>query len=344
MPKKHYFIIASLFLLLCITTLLSAGIGALHIPLGNILSIIAVPFGLSDYHFEPIQEAVFWSIRLPRLVAAILVGGSLSLAGACLQGLFRNPLADPGLIGISSGASLAASVVIVLGLHVGLFGSYFLSLIAFIGAATVAFVVYHISKVGGKVVMATMLLAGIAVAALSEAGRGILTLISSESELRDMTFWLLGSLGGANWSNMAALAPFASLPIIFVPRLGKQLNAFALGEQDADYIGVNTSRLKLQIILLTTMAVGASVSIAGMIGFVGLVVPHLLRLIVGPDHRILLPASILSGAILLMASDLLCRTVLAPVEIPVGIITSAIGVPLFLSILIQGKKKQKLLL
>lgn len=342
MIKKHHFFTIFLVILLVVIALISVGIGALHIPIGHVLSIVADAFGLGNQDFDAVEQAVFWSIRLPRVVAAILIGASLSLSGACLQGLFRNPLADPGLIGISSGASLSASIVIVFGLHVGLLGQYFLSLAAFLGATAVAFMVYGISRAGGKIIVATMLLAGIAITALSESGRGLLTLVSSESELRDMTFWMLGSLGGANWYNMAALAPFVIIPMVFVPTLGKQLNAFALGEQDAAYVGVNTSRLKLQIILLTTMAVGASVSIAGIIGFVGLVVPHLMRLIVGPDHRVLLPVSMLFGAILVMISDLLCRTVLAPIEIPIGIITSALGVPLFLSILMREKKRQKL--
>tara|TARA_B110000046_G_C13013273_1_gene407636 strand:+ start:435 stop:1472 length:1038 start_codon:yes stop_codon:yes gene_type:complete len=345
MFTRKAIVIPFLIIILLITSLFSVGMGALSISINQIIAIIVNPIGLdTGIHFEPIQEAVFWSIRLPRIVAAILIGGALAISGACMQGLFRNPLADPGLIGISSGASLSASIVIVLGLSVGFMGQYFLSTMAFLGAAVVAIIVYNISKTSGKTVVATMLLAGIAFTALAEAGRGYLSLISSESELRSVTFWMLGSLGGANWNSIFVLLPFIMLPTLFILGLGKRLNAFALGEYDAAYMGVNVARLKTQIILFTTMAVGASVAVSGLIGFVGLIVPHTLRMAIGPDHKLLLPSSILLGAILLVVADLLCRTIIAPIEIPIGIITAALGAPLFISILIREKKKRQLLL
>lgn len=328
---------------LIITIICSVGIGALQINPMQLIQMVFVKIGFSvNGDFLPHQAIVFWSIRLPRVLAGALIGAGLAIAGACMQGLFRNPLADPGLIGISAGASLTASCFIVLGLNGGILGYYGLSFSTFLGACLTSYLVYQLSQINGKIVVATMLLAGIAVNALAGACTGFLTYFSTESELRNLTFWLLGSLGGISWKNVGVLIPFVLLPCLFLPKLSKQLNAFSLGEHEAIYLGIDVIKLKIIIIVLTTMIVGASVSIAGMIGFIGLVVPHILRLVIGPDFRILLPASMLLGAIVLILSDLLCRTILAPAELPIGIITSLIGTPIFLSILLKEKKKQSI--
>ncbi|MCP4520694.1 MAG: iron ABC transporter permease [Cytophagales bacterium] len=327
--------------LLVISFILSTGIGALTIYPSQILEMILVKLELmTNGNYQVNQETVFWSIRVPRVLAGGLVGAGLAISGACMQGLFRNPLADPGLIGISAGASLTASIFIVLGLNIGILGYYGLSVATFLGASFTTWIVYRLAQTNGKTLVSTMLLAGVAINALAGACTGFLTYLSDDAQLRSLTFWLLGSLGGANWKNVMALIPFVIIPVLFIPSLGKQLNAFALGENEAAYMGVNVSRLKVIVIILTTMAVGASVAIAGMIGFIGLVIPHILRLITGPNHKILLPASMLLGAIVLILSDLLSRTIFAPTELPIGIITSLLGTPLFLSILLKEKRKQ----
>lgn len=337
--KSTLFIILSS--LLVISFILSTGMGALTISPTQLLEMILVKLGwMTDGNFQVNQTTVFWSIRLPRVLAGGLVGAGLAISGACMQGLFRNPLADPGLIGISAGASLTASIFIVLGLNIGIVGYYGLSVATFFGAAFTTWIVYKLAQTNGQTLVSTMLLAGVAINALAGACTGFLTYLSDDAELRSLTFWLLGSLGGANWNNVFALIPFVVIPMIFIPSLGKQLNAFALGENEAAYMGINTARLKIIIITLTTMAVGASVAIAGMIGFIGLVIPHILRLMIGPDYKVLLPASMLLGAIVLIFADLLSRTILAPTELPIGIITSLLGTPLFLSILLKEKRKQ----
>lgn len=325
-------------------TILSVCIGALRIPLIEVWHFLSDSLGFTENQASDLHKNVILGLRIPRALMAILIGSSLAFAGASLQGLFRNPLADPGLIGISSGASLAATCVIVLGIHIGFLGQFFLAICAFVGAAIVTFIVYQISRSGGKTIVATMLLAGIAMAAIAEAGRGYLFLVSDEAELRNATFWLLGSLGGANWNNILVLIPFTILPLFFMYGMGKKLNAFSLGETDANYLGINVKVLKRTVVVLATLVVGASVSVAGMIGFVGLIVPHIVRLIFGPDHRSLLPISMILGAIFLLGADLIARTVLSPIEIPIGIITAAIGAPLFISILLNEKKKRRLMI
>lgn len=341
---KRMAIFSLLVVLLLATVLLSMCVGAVPIEIKQLLAIVLHKIGISQGGFEPHQEAVFWLIRLPRVLLGVLVGSALAIAGAAMQGLFRNPLADPGLIGVSAGASLFAVIMIVLEakvlyMLVGLMGYYALSVFAFLGAALTTLLVYKISKIGGKALVTTMLLAGIAINALAGAFTGLMTYVASDAQLRSIVFWGLGSLGGASWQSVAALAPFVLLPMWFLPRLSKSLNALALGEQEATYLGVDVQGLKKQVIAWTTMAVGASVAVAGIIGFLGLVIPHLLRLLVGADHRMLLPASALLGATVLTASDLLSRTVVAPAELPIGIITAMLGTPFFLWILVREKRR-----
>lgn len=342
MMSRRPFCILILILLigLVLAMVVAAGIGAMSISPANIVAIIAGEMGWGSFgNYSETESMVVMNIRLPRIICAVLVGGALGLSGALLQGLFRNPLADPGLIGISAGASFSAALVIVLGASAGLAGYYTLPLFTFIGALATTFLVYALSRSGNRTIVTTMLLAGVAINALAAAGTGFLTYISDESQLRTLSFWLLGGLGGSNWSSVLALLPFVLIPLYFLKGLSKKLNAFALGEEDAAYLGIRTGQLKTLVILLSTLAVGASVAMAGVIGFVGLVVPHIVRLMFGPDHRIVLPASMIVGGILLLVADTLCRTVIAPEELPAGIITAVLGTPLFLSILLREKKK-----
>lgn len=324
--------------LLLLAVLVGAGAGAMHVPVGAVLGVLGHKLGLSlNLPFEPQQEAVVWAIRLPRVLLAVLVGAALGLAGAAMQGLFRNPLADPSLLGISAGASLAAVAVIVLqekllqtvSLAAGL-GAYLLPLAAFAGACVATVFVYRVSRRGGRVLVSTMLLVGIATNGLAGAITGLFTYAATDAQLRSITFWGLGSLGGATWPTIATLVPFLVLPILFLPRLGKALNLLALGEEQAAHLGLPVSRLKWQVIGLTTLAVGASVAMVGTIGFLGFLVPHVLRLLGGPDHRFVLPASALGGALVLVLADTLARTAVAPAELPIGILTALLGAPVFL--------------
>lgn len=321
---------------------ISLGKGAYAIAPRDVVDILLYKLGLSSGEgIQPMDESILWIIRLPRVLLAILVGAALSAAGVCMQGLFRNPLADPQLIGITAGASLAAALVLVYG-SLMIMGAATLPVAAFLGCFIAAALVYQLSRSGGKAITSIMLLAGIAINALSMSFVGYLTFAADDDELRDLTFWTLGSLGGASWENLAMVAPFILIPLFIMPFFGKSLNAYALGEDGASMLGINTGRFKIIIILLTTLVVGASVAVTGVIGFLGLVVPHIVRMIVGPEHKNLIVSSILLGALLLLTADLFSRTLIAPVEIPIGIITAILGTPLFLSILIREKRKTSL--
>lgn len=324
--------------------LLSVGIGAVAISPLQVMSIFLEQVGLARLSMHaPVQETVLLTIRLPRACLAILVGAALAIAGAALQGLFRNPLADPGLIGVSTGAALAAAVVIVLGGNLPVLGlspdplAYLLPLSAFAGGLATTWLVYHIASRDGRTEVATMLLAGIALNALAGAAIGLLIFVSDDQALRDLNFWLLGSLGGVTWDRLLLAAPLMLLPTLALPVLARPLNGLLLGEVEALHLGFNIERVKRFVVLLAALAVGASVALTGVIGFVGLVVPHLLRLTLGPDHRLLLPACILLGGTLLLLADLLARTLVLPAELPIGILTSCVGGPFFLWLLMRRR-------
>jgi heme transport system permease protein len=320
-------------------------LGAVKIPLQDVLLIIGRKMGLFvDTAISEQYLVVMNIVRIPRVLLGVLVGAALGISGTAIQGIFRNPLAEPGLIGISAGASLLAVIIIVLeiGLLAGLsnlLGYYLLAFGAFAGAGIAALLVYQISKTDGKSNVATMLLAGIAINALAGALTGLITFAADDQQLRNITFWMLGSLGGATWETVITVSPFILIPVLLLPRLGKPLNAFALGETQAAQLGLNINSVKRNVVILATMAVGAAVAVSGIIGFVGLLVPHTIRLLIGVDNKHVLPASALCGALMLTLADLLCRTLIAPVELPIGVITALLGTPLFLYILIKDKKK-----
>jgi iron complex transport system permease protein len=324
------------------TVLLSVGVGAVAISPAEVLAVLGHALGLADAVDET-KTVILTSIRLPRVCLGLLIGAGLAVAGAAMQGLFRNPLADPGLIGISSGASLAAVGMIVLEVTLfqkltGLLGYYALSLVAFGGACATTLLVYRLARGSGRSVVTTMLLAGIAINALAGALTGLLTYVATDEQLRTITFWALGSLGGASWTTVLTLLPFMTVVLLGLPRLAKSLNLLALGESQAAMLGVNITGLKRRVIVLATLAVGSSVAVAGIIGFVGLVIPHLIRLVAGSDHRRLLIGSALGGAIVLTAADALARTIVAPAELPIGILTALLGTPVFLWMLINERK------
>lgn len=285
---------------------------------------------------------VVMDIRLPRVVLGALVGAALAVSGAVMQGLFRNPLADPGIVGVSAGAGLGAALFIVLGNAalapaMAVLGIYAVPIAAFVGGLITTLLLYRIGTRRGTTSVATLLLAGIALGALTGAMTGLLVYVADDQQLRDLQFWGLGSLAGSNWDKVLSAAPIILVMLVCVPFLARGLNALTLGEAAASHIGVRVQRLKNLSIVLVAAATGASVAVSGGIGFVGIVVPHLLRLTIGPDHRYLLPASALLGACLLIAADTLARTIVAPAEMPIGIITAFAGAPFFLWILLRKR-------
>lgn len=309
----------------------------------QILAILASKAGITlPFAYEAQQESVLMAIRLPRVLLGLLVGAGLAVSGALLQGLFRNPLADPGLLGVSSGAAFFAVLAIVLGdsfMHGALeeYSHFGLPIAAFTGGALTIACVCLIAKRHGSLDTATILLAGIAINALASAGIGLLIFSADDSQLRTITFWNLGSLAGATWQSLLVAGPMMVLPLVFLRNIARQLNALMLGDAEAEHLGIDTERLKRRLILAIGLVVGAGVSITGIIGFVGLVAPHLVRLTVGADHRALLPASAILGSVLLIGADLVGRTAVAPAELPIGVVTAAIGAPFFLWLLLRKR-------
>ncbi|WOG27681.1 FecCD family ABC transporter permease [Endozoicomonas sp. 8E] len=324
---------------------LSVGTGPVAIAPLDIIYIFLDRLGITDSQVSDQTRLIVESIRMPRTLMGIMIGGSLAIAGAAMQGLFRNPLADPSIIGVSSGAALGAGIGIVLGsaLFAGfsnpLLMDYSVSLLAFGGGVLTTWIVYKMGTTNNGTSVATMLLAGVAISALAGAGMGILNYIADDATLRSLTFWQMGSIGGANWNSVLLCFTLLGPVIFLLCRYGQVLNAMLLGESEARHLGIDVQKTKLKLILVTAMAVGVSVSVAGIIGFVGLVVPHLIRLMAGPDHRTLLPASAMLGGILLLAADMIARTAVAPAELPIGIVTALMGAPFFMSLLWQQRKR-----
>ncbi|MGE8361131.1 FecCD family ABC transporter permease [Pseudomonas sp.] len=332
----------ALGLLLALALWLSLALGPVSLPLADTLRASLRLIGVSLGGDELLQaELILGQIRMPRALLGLAVGAVLALCGVAMQGLFRNPLADPGLVGVSSGAALGAAVAIVGGAALGglppAFEPYLLSLCAFIGGLGVTALVYRLGRRDGQTSVATMLLAGIALTALAGAVIGLFTYLADDATLRTLTFWNLGSLNGASYERLWPLLLVTLAVALWLPRRARALNALLLGESEARHLGFAVERVKRELVFCTALGVGAAVAAAGMIGFIGLVVPHLVRLMVGPDHRVLLPASALAGASLLLFSDLAARLVLAPAELPIGIVTALIGAPFFLYLLLRGR-------
>ena len=334
-------LIGLLVIVATLTFIASIMIGAADASLGNLFRWLTGT-ETAEQALSLRDRIIILDIRLPRAVLGLLVGAALAVSGAVMQGLFRNPLADPGLVGVSSGASLGAVLIIVLGTSLfgpvfALFGFYTLPVAAFFGGLCTTLLLYRIATRSGQTSVATMLLAGIALAALAGAITGVLIFVADDQQLRDLTFWGLGSLAGASWTKVLAAAPIIILSLMVVPFLSRGLNALTLGEAAAFHMGVPVQRLKNVAIVSVAAATGASVAVSGGIGFVGIVVPHVLRLVIGPDHRFLLPASALLGGTLLIFADMIARTIVPPAELPIGIITAFAGAPFFLWILLRGR-------
>ncbi|SDQ02469.1 FecCD family ABC transporter permease [Ectopseudomonas guguanensis] len=333
----------ALGLLLVLVLWLSLALGPVSLPLGDTLRAALRLLGLPFEADASVQQAelILSQIRMPRTLLGLAVGMVLALCGVAMQGLFRNPLADPGLVGVSSGAALGAAVAIVGGAAFGglpeAFAPYLLSACAFVGGLLVTALVYRLGRRDGQTNVATMLLAGIALTALAGAAIGLFTYLADDATLRTLTFWNLGSLNGASYARLWPLLLATLAVALWLPRRARALNALLLGESEARHLGFDVERLKRELVFCTALGVGAAVAAAGLIGFIGLVVPHLMRLLVGPDHRLLLPASALAGASLLLLADLVARLALAPAELPIGIVTALIGAPFFLYLLVRGR-------
>ncbi len=288
------------------------------------------------------EKYVIWDVRMARIVMAVLVGSILAVSGTAMQGMFKNPLATPDLIGITAGATLMAAITIVLGSHFRAYLPDFiqyslLSIAAFIGALLTTILVYKMSTTQGKTNVVIMLLSGVAITALGFAIVGFLIYLSKDDQLRDLTFWNLGSLGGATWAKNGILLIVMVISYSVLIHKGKALNAMMLGEKDAVHLGIHVEKIKKQIVVLVALMVGTCVAFSGTIGFVGLIVPYILRLIFKSNYQLILPLSAVMGSILLLIADTFSRTVVAPSEIPIGVLTAFMGAPVFIAILIRYK-------
>jgi iron complex transport system permease protein len=326
-------------LLLVIVAAWSVTVGAAGVSIRHLLEVLGDMVGLRMSDDIP-QSAVtvIRDIRLPRIILSMAVGAALGLCGGALQGVFANPLADPGLIGTSSGAALGAVVAIFLGIST--VGSWSTPLFAFLGALGVTALVYRIARHDGRTQVVTLILTGIAINAMVVAAIGYITYLADDQQLRSIVFWQLGSMAAATWTTVAVAWSFLAVGVMVLPRVARSLDLLALGEREARHLGVHTERLRITVMGTSALVVGASVAVAGIIAFVGLVVPHLIRLLAGPSHRSLLPGSALGGALLLVAADVIARTSVSPAELPLGVLTSAVGGVFFIWLLMTVRGDQ----
>jgi iron complex transport system permease protein len=333
-------LIAGSAALLGVAAFLSLAIGSTGITLTALPRVIAAMVTGAADATTAREQLVLLDIRLPRLLLGLFVGSALAVSGAMMQGMFRNPLADPGLVGVSAGAALAAVATIALGNGLAApwakaMGVYALPVAAFCGGIATTMILVAIVSRQGQLATSTLLLAGIALGALCTALMGLIAFASDDRELRDLTLWMLGSLSGASWPKVVAVLPFALLVVLVLPRLIRALNGLLLGEAEAFHLGIDVERTKRLIVLTTAAAVGAAVAVSGVVGFVGIVVPHLIRMLAGPDHRVVLPASALIGGSLVLIADILARMTLRPAELPLGVVMAIIGAPIFLHMVVR---------
>ena len=304
---------------LALMTLLATGFGALRLPVSLLWS----------GHDETLRQ-IWLTIRLPRVLLALVIGGSLALAGCVMQGLFRNPLADPGLLGISSGAACAVALWVVLPLSLpALLMLYAPMLAAFAGALAATLVIFLLSQQQVST-LSRLLLVGIAINALCGAVVGVMSWVSNDAQLRQLSLWGMGSLGSAQWSTLLAATSLMIPAVMVIWRLAGALNLLQLGDEEAHYLGIDVRAVQRMLLLCSALLVASAVAVSGVIGFIGLVVPHLMRMWLGADHRAVIPGSVLAGAFLLLIADTLARTVVTPAEMPVGLLTSLLGAPWFL--------------
>ncbi len=323
-------------------TVTAAALGPYAIPASHTLDILLQQLGLGQANASATEEAIVASVRLPRICLSLIVGAALGVAGAVMQGLFRNPMADPGIIGVSTGGALGAVVAIAIGAHAAF--TLALPAMSFVGAAGALALVYTVASVGGRFSMAALLLAGIAVSAFLAAIIAAIVLFTEDLEAqREMLFWLAGGLDASRWSEVRIALPFVLLGIGVAIVLSRDLNLLMVSEDEARALGVRVGLTRNTLLLTSSLITGAAVAFSGTIAFVGLVVPHILRLITGADHRVLVPLSALGSAVFLLAADTLARLVISPAEVSVGIITALVGAPFFLTLLARNKARASML-
>lgn len=344
--RLSYGQIYGLFAILLVAALFaSAGIGAMSFTPAQMLRYIGQTLGwIAPSDADTLQRNVFVLLRLPRVLMAGLTGAVLGVGGTLMQGLFRNPIVEPGLTGTSTGAALGASVLFVFGGHSALtllspLGSFGVPALAFLGAFAATMLVYRLSTSFGKVNVFTLLLAGIAVNAVCAAGTGFLSYIARDPQARDITFWNLGTFTTADWHGTELVGITFAICFLWVLRHGKSLNTLMLGEDEAAYLGIDPARLILVLIIVNTIMVAVATAMVGVIAFIGLVIPHMLRIMKSSDYTFLLPGSALLGAILMEVIDITARVVIPPAELPIGIITAVIGAPVFLWILLRQQQR-----
>lgn len=338
-PADHrvlFAVLVGLFLVLAFFS--SIAIGAVSLSLTDVINALYARIAsVQSDEIGRLNEAVVWDLRLSRVITAMIVGASLATCGAAMQGLFGNPLADPGIVGVSSGASLGAIIVVVL--QISTFGIWTLPIGAFVAGVATTFLIYALARPGKDGGDNTkLLLVGIAVNAIGGAFAGYLTYLATAEQLQSLTFWSMGSLSGAKWITVAISLPPAVVGIWLLYRWSRPLDLLALGERQARHLGVDVTVLRRKLIFVTALLVAAAVSFSGTIGFVGLVIPHLFRLMIGPAHRLLIPFSAAGGALLVMLADLAARTLDPPSEVPIGVIMGSLGGPFFLWMIYRSSK------
>ncbi len=335
--KKMRIVLPGMFVLLVATILVAAAVGAVYVPVDKVFRIILVNLGmLKDPALTQDQIAIIYLVRLPRVLVASLAGGALAACGAVMQGMFRNPMADPGILGVSSGAGLGAVIAITLGFAAQ--SIYLLPLFASVGALLAVTAIYLLSLRKGKIPPLTLILSGIAVSTFIGAFTQLILINSNNYEVRNYVFWTMGGLNGMMWDQVRLIAAPVILLLLVLMLFSRDLNLLLLGEEEAQSVGLEPSRTRKLLLLLTSLITAAAISVCGPVSFVGLIVPHIMRLIVGPDHRLLIPASALGGSIFLVGCDILSRLP-SNGEISVGIITSMLGAPYFLYLLIKSRRE-----
>ncbi|MET8814902.1 iron ABC transporter permease [Streptomyces sp. NPDC004549] len=327
----HIALFAGLGAALILVSLGSAAVGQYGIGFADVadsvLHHLSGPLGLGHPVGDSFAESALWEIRMPRVVMSLLVGAVLATAGALMQGVFGNPLAEPGVVGVSSGSALGAAFVIVAGVDV--LGQFTVPVAAFVTGLVAVLLVYLLSRAGGRTEVVTLVLTGIAINAVAGAGLAFCMFFGSQTARDQIVFWQLGSLNGSRWAYVGSVAPFAAVGLLGACLLARRLDLLALGDRAARHLGVDVERLRVTAIVLIAVMVAAAVAFSGVIGFVGLVVPHLVRMAVGPGHRVLIPASMLGGAVLLAVADVVARTAVAYADLPIGMLTALVGGPFF---------------
>lgn len=337
--RRATLVLIGLAVTLVVVAVISAGMGQLHIPAGEVLGSIAHKIGLNwgDLPSHPNGEAALWNIRFPRLVMGLLVGASLGAAGALMQGIFGNPLAEPAVIGVSAGAAVGACAVIVFGW--AFFGPMTIAVAAFVTALLTTLLVYVLARSRGRTEVLTLVLMGIAVNAVAGGLIALFVFLGDSAAREQIVFWQLGSLNGSRWAAVQVVAPLVAVGLIVALFLSRKLDLLSLGERAARHLGVNVERLRLTAIVAVTLMVASGVAFAGIIAFVGLVVPHLIRLAIGPSHRTLVLGSALGGAVVLMLADMVARTAVDYADLPIGMLTALIGGPFFFWLLLRTRAR-----